>query len=132
MEELLNSEVVVADFNLIAPFLSKLKKTKWLQGTWAGIDFLLPRVDPQNPPSFKVTRYSGGILSSQLLDYALANVINYERNFYNLHLCQKRKQQEFMGFNTVLRTVPELTIGILGVGAIGGDSKYVALVAEMR
>lgn len=123
LEELFKSDVVVADFNLIAPFLNQLKNTKWVQGTWAGIDFLLSQVDPKNPPPFKVTRYSGGTLSKQLVDYALAHVISYERNFFYFHLCQKQKRQEFMGFNTVLRTVSELTIGVLGVGATGGESE---------
>lgn len=118
----MNSEIIIADFNLIAPFLSKLKKAKWIQGTWAGIDFLLPHVDSNNPPPFKVTRFSGGILGKQLLDYTLANIINYERNIFHFYLCQKQKRQEFVGFKTVLRTISELTIGILGVGAIGGES----------
>lgn len=123
MEKLFNSEIVIADFNLIAPFLNTLKKTKWIQGTWAGIDFLMPHVDPNNPPPFKVTRFSGGIISKQLLDYVLANIVNYERNFYYFYMCQKQKRHEFMDFKTVLRTVSELTIGVLGVGAIGGESK---------
>lgn len=123
MEKLLNSEIVLADFNLIAPLLYKLKKAKWLQGTWAGVDFLLPHVNPDNPIAFKVTRFSGGTFSKQLLDYVLANIINYERNLFNLYLSQKQKLQNFGSFTISSRTVSELTIGILGIGAIGGESK---------
>lgn len=125
MEELLNSEIVIADFNLIAPFLYKMRKTKWLQGTWAGVDFLVPKVDPDNPPPFYVTRFSGGTLSKQLLEYALAHIINYERKFFNVYLCQTQKLLNFRSYTIPTQTVSQLTIGILGIGAIGGESELI-------
>ena len=41
-EELLQeAEIIVTDFDLIAPHLNNLKKAKWVQGTWAGVDYLI-------------------------------------------------------------------------------------------
>lgn len=124
MEQLINSEIILVDFNLIAPFLNKLKKAKWIQGTWAGIDFLLPHINLSNLLPFKVTRFSGGTLSKQLLDYALANIINYERRFLDLYFSQKQKSIKGYGSYIIpTRTVSELVVGVLGIGAIGGESE---------
>lgn len=121
-EELLNSELIIADFNLIGPYLNRLKKAKWVQGTWAGLDFVLRYINSDDPPTFQVTRYSGKDMSRQLLEYTIANIINYERNFYKLYIQQKQKSTVQFGTYSAYTTLPDLAIGILGVGAIGSIS----------
>ena len=38
MQKLQKAEVIVADFDKIAAYIYHLKDTKWIQGTWAGIE----------------------------------------------------------------------------------------------
>lgn len=118
-----NSEILIADFDLLAPFAYDLQQTKWVQGTFAGIDGLKPHVDFASPPNYAISRFSGDYFAQVMMEYVLASVINHERNFYQLFDNQKSKiweDTDWEGTNN--RNLKELVFGILGVGYIGNTS----------
>lgn len=119
-----NSEILVTDFDLYAPFAYDLKQVKWVQGTFAGIDGLKPHVDFDNPPNYVITRFSGSYFAQTMMEYVLASVINNEKSFYELFENQKNKiwdDTHWEGANA--RNLTELVFGIMGVGHIGNSSK---------
>lgn len=85
IEMLEDAETVFMDAHLAAPLLlaSKqnlpldlhhlLKKVKWVQGTYAGVDMYMQYADKQNPPQFTVTR-AGGIMPSALAQFVFGCV----------------------------------------------------------
>lgn len=65
-----------------------------------------------------------------MLEYVLAHIVNYERNFYFNYDNQKTKiwdNSETRRF----RIIPELTFGILGMGQIGNTSELLLVVSEV-
>lgn len=107
----------------MAPYAYDLKQTKWVQGTWAGIDALLPHIDMNNPPPYTITRFSGKYFGEIMAEYVIANVVNYERNFYFNYDNQKASlwdQQNEWKF----RILNELTFAVLGMGSIGNKSEF--------
>lgn len=75
-----DAEIVFMDAHLAAPLLFAgkqnlplelhhlLKKVKWVQGTYAGVDMYMQHVDKQNLPSLTVTR-AGGIMPTALAQF---------------------------------------------------------------
>jgi hypothetical protein len=75
-----DAEIIFMDAHLAAPLLFAgkqnlplelhhlLKKVKWVQGTYAGVDVYMQHVDKQNLPSFTVTR-AGGIMPTALAQF---------------------------------------------------------------
>lgn len=125
------SEILIADFDLLAPHAYALKNMKWVQGTFAGIDGLKPHVDFKNPPKYIISRFSGNYFSQIMLEYVLANVINHERGFYQMYDNQKNKNWNIKNLEgTTERNLTELVFAILGVGYIGSSSKinYVNII----
>lgn len=112
------SEIIVADFDLIGPFLNDLPKVKWIQGTWAGIDSLMPFIK-NNSLNFIISRFSGTSHGHLMAEYVVSNIINRERNaFINKeNQCMKKWDPEICLENS--RPIYELSIGIMGLGAIG-------------
>lgn len=131
VQELKESEIIIADFDLLAPYAYDLRKTKWVQGTWAGIDALLPHIDIKNPPPYTITRFSGKYFGEIMAEYVIANVVNYERNFYFNYDNQKSSvwdQQNEWNF----RILNELTFAVLGMGSIGNKSKCYIIILQNR
>lgn len=114
-----NSEILIADFDLLAPYAYDLKCIKWVQGTFAGIDGLKPHIDFANPPHYTISRYSGAYFAQIMMEYVLASVINHEKSFYQLYDNQKNQiwdEANWKGANA--RSLTELIFGIMGVGHI--------------
>lgn len=83
IDDLSDAEILVADNNLIPKVLYKMPNIKWIQSSWAGIESILKAVkDHGSPPAFPVTRFSGQSFGQMAGEYALAQIINRERNFY--------------------------------------------------
>ncbi len=54
-----DSDIVVADLNILGPVVyhPNLKNVKWVQSTWAGVDFLFDHIDHDKAyPDFKLVR----------------------------------------------------------------------------
>lgn len=117
------SEIVIADMDLLAPHIKTLGNTKWVQSTWAGVDSLRSHIDFKNPPPFVISRFSGQFFSQIMTEYVLAQIINFERSFYLVHNNNKIKKWDDSVANE-FRNLTELTVGILGTGIIGYHSEF--------
>ncbi|KAI4465918.1 2-hydroxyacid dehydrogenase-related [Holotrichia oblita] len=118
-DKLKSSEIIVADFNLLAPVLYNLPKTKWVQGTWAGVDKLMPYIQQDNLPAFTITRYSGKHFGRIMAEYVLSHIVNHERDYLNVYKNQIAKCWKQDGKISDYRVISDLNIGILGLGQIG-------------
>lgn len=58
-------------------------------------------------------------------EYVVANIVNYEREFYNVYLNNQKKNWILDGKISEHRSISDLKIGILGVGQIGNYSKHI-------
>lgn len=56
-------------------------------------------------------------------EYVVANIVNYERDLFNVYDNKKCKTWSRPGKILKHRSISELTIGILGIGTIGNHSK---------
>ncbi|GMF39554.1 unnamed protein product [Phytophthora fragariaefolia] len=92
-----------------------LKNVQWVQGTYAGVErYLKLREAGSPPPSFQLTR-AGGI--NGLAQYVFGWVVTLERKFHDAHEMQQQKrfQPQLLRY----RPFQSVTVGILGLGAIG-------------
>lgn len=113
------SKVIVADFDLIGPHLYNLPNVRWIQGTWAGTDALMPFINKSDPPKFPISRFSGDAFGALMGEYVLANVINYERDFFKVKDNQRKQMWSTDGKISDYRAIGDMTFGILGLGNIG-------------
>ncbi|KAG5886206.1 hypothetical protein JTB14_012573 [Gonioctena quinquepunctata] len=118
-EQFKKSHIIIGDFNLIGPHLYDLHNVKWIQGTWAGVDLLLKHVKPDRPPTFPITRFTGRHFGTQMTEYVVSQIINQERDAFKTWDNQKMQEWSRDGKIWTYRTLPDLTIGILGLGTIG-------------
>ncbi|XP_030760377.1 uncharacterized protein LOC115885562 [Sitophilus oryzae] len=116
---LYTAEIILADYDKVGPHIHKLQNIKWLQATWAGIDFLKRYIDIKNPPKFIVTRISGQNLGQMMAEYVVANVVFQERNYFEVRENQKKSFWNSGPYVYNFRSISELTIGVLGIGSIG-------------
>jgi phosphoglycerate dehydrogenase-like enzyme len=120
------SEIIIADFDLLCNYLYELPNTKWVQGTWAGIDKLIPQIESSKPIPFQMTRFTGEHFGKLMGEYVVANIVNHERNFFELKSHQQKQQWHREGKVTDYRAISDLTVGVLGLGHIGnrGTTSY--------
>lgn len=111
-------------YDLIGPYIYKLPNIKWMQGTWTSIDQLLIHLQPNNPPTFTITRFTGKHFGRLMNEYVIANIINFERAFYQIADNQKLHDWNKDARIYVHRTLNELTIGALRLGSIGSISMF--------
>lgn len=123
-EQLKKSHIIIADYDLLAPYIYKLPNLKWQQGTWAGIEIFLRKVQPNNPPPFTISRFTGKHYGTLISEYVIANIINFERAIYEISDNQKMCKWNRDGKISAYRPLPELTIGIMGLGSIGNISMF--------
>lgn len=114
-----NVEIVVGDFDLIGPHVYKLLNVKWIQGTWAGIDALVPHIKKDAPPTFPITRTSGENFGHLMSEYVIANIIFWERNYFKVRDNQKANIWDQSTCPHDHRSITDLKLGILGIGSIG-------------
>ncbi|KAG7392987.1 hypothetical protein PHYPSEUDO_013475 [Phytophthora pseudosyringae] len=92
-----------------------LKNVQWVQGTYAGVEQYLKRLDPDTPPPpFQLTR-AGGI--NGLAQYVFGWVVTLERKFHEARVMQEHKV--FDPPSLRYRPFQSVTVGVLGLGAIG-------------
>lgn len=78
-----DAEILVSDNNLITQVMYSLPKIKWVQSTWAGVENIMIAVAKSGrKPDYTFTRFSGAAFGRAISDYVIANIINWERNFY--------------------------------------------------
>ncbi|KAK7865560.1 hypothetical protein R5R35_010098 [Gryllus longicercus] len=120
LKQLQESEVIIADYNLIAPYLYCLPKARWVQGTWAGAEPIFKAYDASKPPlPFVITRFSGESFGAQMAEYVVAAVVNRERRFPYFKECQRSHFWDNNDMFVLDRSIQDLTFTVLGLGNIG-------------
>lgn len=123
-DKLKSSEIIIADFDLLTPVLHNIPKTKWVQGTWAGVDKLMPYIQQDNLPAYIITRFSGKHFGRIMAEYVLSHIVNHERDYLNVYKNQNAKFWNRDGKIGDYRVISDLNIGILGLGQIGSWSMH--------
>lgn len=115
---LFNSEIVIADANLLISHVDNLPRTKWVQVTWAGVETLVDSMKNKNLP-FKVTRFSGDCFGYAMSEYVVSHIVNFERDHRKQFENQSKCLWNINGKIQSHRRLSDLTIGVLGLGEIG-------------
>jgi len=105
------AEVVLADPGLVAPYIDEAPNLKWLQSTFAGVDVLFRETTRRD---YLLTRIKG-LFGPLMAEYVLGHILARERHL--LLLAANQAQHKWR--HTRYRRLPDLTLGILGVGDIG-------------
>ena len=115
--------ILVADPDLVGPFLYNIKNVKWIQSTWAGVDGMAKFIKHDKPyPDLQVTRFA--VFGQHMAEYVLGHIIALERNFRGI-----LKDQECHKWDSSVRPyrlLSSLTIGIIGIGDIGSSIATIA------
>ncbi|XP_012526832.1 glyoxylate/hydroxypyruvate reductase A [Monomorium pharaonis] len=112
------AEILVADCDLLLPYVNELTSVKWIQATWAGLDKLMPHVR-NTPRDYILTRFSDESFGLAMSEYVITQIVNYERDQRQQYENQKLAVWKQEGRLMSHRLIRNLTIGILGVGTIG-------------
>ncbi|XP_064092343.1 glyoxylate/hydroxypyruvate reductase A-like [Macrobrachium nipponense] len=116
-----------ADILVVHPaFLSKvmydLPKTKWVQLTSTGINILLRARREDTPlPAYAVTRNFSKEVGVIMAEYVVGQIICHERSWHSSMANQQRNDFDRGNKFSQFRSLSQLTIGILGTGAMGLD-----------
>jgi len=120
----IKDEIIIADLNLIGPHIYNLPQVKWIQGTFAGIDKLIPHIDKSKGPlKCQVTRFSGNYFGRMMSEYIVMAIVSFERDLKRSLKFQEIKEWNTSGNVGTYKSIADMTIGILGIGSIGS---YVA------
>ena len=124
-KQLRQSEIIIGDFDLLSSVLYDLPKAKWIQGTWAGIDKLLPAIDKNRRLSCIITRFTGDYFGHVMAEYVIYSIVNHERKMEEVRTNQIAKLWAVEDKISNYRVLSDLNIGIMGIGQIGSRSVYV-------
>lgn len=97
----------------IAPQLARAKRLKWVQSTWAGVE---PFVQPNMRQDYRLTHVKG-IFGRLIAEYALTYILAHERHLHT----HAADQQAGVWEPKLTGYLQHKTLGIIGVGSIGGD-----------
>lgn len=120
-----DAEIVIAA-TFPAPALSLAERLSWIQCTNAGVDFLIPVRRRIRAKGITVTNASG-IHGDVMADYVMAALVMLQWNFRRIfedQAARRWKPREF-------EPLAEKTVGVVGLGAIGGDVARRAKAAGM-
>ena len=112
-----NAEVVIGDPPFVGNNLPLLKNAKWVHSFYAGVDSIVSAADSSQPPRFTLTRHVGTSFGQQMGEYVLAQIVARERNLFSIEADMQHRKWQWK--TEAPRTLPSLSIGILGVGHIG-------------
>lgn len=116
--KLQETQIVLADPDILISHLDHLQSVKWVQTTWAGLDKLIPHLKGREI-SCRITRYSDASFGLAISEFTVASIVNHERNQREQYENQKLKKWSQDGRISKHRLISDLTIGILGIGSIG-------------
>ncbi|CAI5711414.1 unnamed protein product [Hyaloperonospora brassicae] len=138
---LFDAEALLMDAHVAAPLLLApktnlpfelqhlLKKVRWVQGTYAGVDSYLQYPDAPVHPGFTVSR-AGGVMPTALAQFVFGYVVAIERKFF-----EAKKYQDLRVFGRwelKYRSYRNLTIGVLGLGEVGQEIGRMFKASEFR
>lgn len=116
------AEIIIADGFLISPFIHQLPNAKWIQCTYAGVENIVAAVDKTKLPlPFVMTRLTGDLFGVQMAEYVVSEIANRERRLFAYYDYQKIAKWGKERLFPEMRSMMDLSIGIMGFGAIGKD-----------
>ena len=110
--------LLAPETNLPVELQHLLKQVQWVQGTYAGVESYHQYPDALANPGFTVSR-AGGIMPKAVAQFVFGYVIAIERKFFEAREYQQKRV--FRRWELQYRPFQHLTIGILGLGAIGQE-----------
>eukprot|EP00041_Stephanoeca_diplocostata_P007706 m.111197 g.111197 ORF g.111197 m.111197 type:complete len:341 (+) comp16997_c0_seq2:208-1230(+) len=124
-ETCIDFPVLLADPNHAMTVLPSLNPTtQWISLTWAGVEKIIEfhrQHDRLHSPPWRLTRFAGAF-GPAMGEYVVGSIIARERGFADYTRAQDRAQWRP---GPSYRCLNELSISILGAGAIGADvAKY--------
>lgn len=135
MEKLNATEILVADCDLLIPYVHNLTSVKWIQATWAGLDKFIPSIQ-NTERNFILTRFSDESFGLAMSEYVIAQIVNFERDQRQQYENQRHALWKQEGKLMNHRLICDLTVGILGLGTIGKSSKLLEfkyiIIAEIK
>ena len=106
--------------------LGRLKGAKLIQSLWMGVEKLL--ADPDYPRGVPLARLIDPGMVAAMSESVLAHVLDWHRHHYRYH-AQKAKV-EWRRYKQYLAS--DRTVGILGLGELGGDAARKLLALGFR
>ena len=110
-----SAEVILGDGPFLRKCLQLIKSAKWVHSTFAGVESITSYACPA--PKFTLTRHVGASFGQQMGEYVLAQIMAQERNLFKISSSMQKCKWQWQ--TSAPRTLPSLTIGVLGAGAIG-------------
>lgn len=118
-KELEESNILVADLELLLPVLYDIPNVRWVQITRGGVDPLVEHVQRNRPLNFPILRYTGPVYATLLAEHTLHKIIHYERDINAILKNNSEKIWSTEGKIRDYRIISDLAFGMLGVGGIG-------------
>jgi glyoxylate/hydroxypyruvate reductase A len=103
--------------------LRQYPNLKGVHGLGAGVDFILE--DPEIPPDLPVMRVVDPYLAADMAEFVLAQVLAHLKNL----LAYKAEQAVGQWKPKPYRRIPEVTVGIMGLGKLGMAVSQLLLAA---
>ncbi len=116
--------IILADPTLVAPHLDRAENLHWYQSTAAGVE---PVFRLSRNRDYVFTRITG-LFGASMAEYVLLHILSRER--YLLNLAAQQQRREWRGER--YRGLGDLTLGVMGLGSIGGHITQVAKSLGMQ
>jgi phosphoglycerate dehydrogenase-like enzyme len=111
--------MILGEPTLVADVVNAASRLKWVQSTFAGVE---PLMRPGLRKDYLLTNVKD-VFGPMMREYVFGYIIAMERHFFQTIQNQRNKVWK----STRYRTLKNLTLGVCGVGSIGGE---VALTAK--
>lgn len=126
VEKLMTAEILITDNPVIPQVVHRLPNLLWVQGSFAGLENVLSEIKgvTQSERDLPIiTRFSGDKYGQLMFEYALSFIIGNERGFTSHVQLQSGRDWYACKSQTTLnfRTLDEITVSVLGLGAIGSS-----------
>ncbi|KAJ9440407.1 Glyoxylate/hydroxypyruvate reductase A [Diplonema papillatum] len=128
-----DAEVLLADPNLAKAVVDEPRgrSVRWVQSTWAGVNSMFLGPAAVCNREFVLTR-ADGMFGRAMSEYVFAHILWRERGLDHARSCQASQVYGDTAHFRTLRRLSDLTLGVLGCGAIGAKVCETARVFGMQ
>lgn len=114
------ADILVVHPSILSKVMYDLPKTKWVQLSSTGANILLHARREDTPlPAYTVTRNFSKEVGFIMAEYVVGQIICHERSWHSSMENQQRKEFDRGNKFALFRSLSQLTVGILGTGAMG-------------